>query len=256
MNVSWSITTFLLSHTSHHNACRPCTGAHRRDFLLGIRCGQPAGAHVRFRCSRHRRSLAAPSELARPVDLSCVRQAACERYREISKLSVGVIARTASGRPEAIADDERPGEVGPAHSSWEAGERSGTNREGVKWSEGAGPERMWTCKTRSGHRAGKPCHVRRPAYEKQIPAEICQSDSNMIDKRSCKDEGRIGQQGTLTRIWAKRSTRPRIRCDRRFTWAYLFGAICPGTRHRRRPGHAGCQYRRHEPTSGRNHQMR
>ena len=63
-------------------------------------------------------------------------QAACERYREISKLSVGVIARTASGRPEAIADDERPGEVGPAHSSWEAGERSGTNREGVSGAKG------------------------------------------------------------------------------------------------------------------------
>ena len=30
----------------------------------------------------------------------------------------------------------------------------------------------------------------------------------------------------------------------------------PGTRHRRRPGHAGRQYRRHEPTSGRNQQMR
>ena len=29
-----------------------------------------------------------------------------------------------------------------------------------------GTRRMWTCKTRSGRRAGKPCHVRRPAYEK------------------------------------------------------------------------------------------
>jgi hypothetical protein len=47
---------------------------------------------------------------------------------------------------------------------------------------------------------------------------------------SCKDEARVGQQGTLTRIWAKRGTRPRIRRDRRFTWAYLFGAICPARR--------------------------
>jgi len=31
----------------------------------------------------------------------------------------------------------------------------------------------------------------------------------------------------LTRIWAKRGSRPRIKRDRRFTWAYLFGAICP-----------------------------
>jgi hypothetical protein len=37
-------------------------------------------------------------------------------------------------------------------------------------------------------------------------------------------------RGTLPRIWAKRGTRPRIRRDRRFTWAYLFGAICPARR--------------------------
>jgi hypothetical protein len=42
-----------------------------------------------------------------------------------------------------------------------------------------------------------------------------------------QDEARVGQQGTLTRIWARRGTRPRIKRDRRFTWAYLFGAICP-----------------------------
>jgi hypothetical protein len=28
-------------------------------------------------------------------------------------------------------------------------------------------------------------------------------------------------------LTAKRGTRPRIKRDRRFTWAYLFGAICP-----------------------------
>lgn len=42
-----------------------------------------------------------------------------------------------------------------------------------------------------------------------------------------QDEARVGQQGTLTRVWARRGTRPRARCDRRFTWTYLFGAICP-----------------------------
>jgi hypothetical protein len=41
-----------------------------------------------------------------------------------------------------------------------------------------------------------------------------------------QDEARVGQQGTLTRIWAKRGTRPRLKRDRRFTRAYLFGAIC------------------------------
>jgi len=41
------------------------------------------------------------------------------------------------------------------------------------------------------------------------------------------DEARVGQQGTLTRVWAKRGSRPRAPRDRRYEWAYLFGAICP-----------------------------
>jgi hypothetical protein len=42
-----------------------------------------------------------------------------------------------------------------------------------------------------------------------------------------QDEARVGQQGTVTRIWARRGSRPRAKKDRRFTWAYLFGAACP-----------------------------
>ena len=42
-----------------------------------------------------------------------------------------------------------------------------------------------------------------------------------------QDEARVGQQGTLTRVWAKRGTRPRAVRDRRYTWAWLFGAVCP-----------------------------
>jgi len=41
------------------------------------------------------------------------------------------------------------------------------------------------------------------------------------------DEARVGQQGTLTRVWAKRGSRPRALRDRRYEWAYVFGAICP-----------------------------
>src|SRR5947208_3847060 len=41
------------------------------------------------------------------------------------------------------------------------------------------------------------------------------------------DEARVGQQGTLTRVWARRGTRPRAPRDRRHAWAYLFGAVCP-----------------------------
>jgi hypothetical protein len=42
-----------------------------------------------------------------------------------------------------------------------------------------------------------------------------------------QDEARVGQQGTLTRVWAKRGTRPRAPRDRRYLWAYIFGAVCP-----------------------------
>jgi transposase len=42
-----------------------------------------------------------------------------------------------------------------------------------------------------------------------------------------QDEARVGQQGTLTRIWARRGTRPRAMRDHRFTSVYLFGAVCP-----------------------------
>lgn len=42
-----------------------------------------------------------------------------------------------------------------------------------------------------------------------------------------QDEARIGQKGTLTRIWAKKGSRPRAPRDTRYEWAYLFGAVCP-----------------------------
>jgi hypothetical protein len=32
---------------------------------------------------------------------------------------------------------------------------------------------------------------------------------------------------TLTRIWARKGSRPRAVCDTRYEWAYLFGAVCP-----------------------------
>jgi len=42
-----------------------------------------------------------------------------------------------------------------------------------------------------------------------------------------QDEARVGQQGSLTYIWAEKGSRPTALRDQRFTWAYLFGAVCP-----------------------------
>ena len=42
-----------------------------------------------------------------------------------------------------------------------------------------------------------------------------------------QDEARIGQKGTLTRIWARIGSRPPGPRDSRYEWAYIFGAVCP-----------------------------
>ena len=38
---------------------------------------------------------------------------------------------------------------------------------------------------------------------------------------------RVGQQGTLARLWARKGTRPSAPKDCRYAGAYIFGAICP-----------------------------
>src|SRR3954470_7724533 len=50
----------------------PCTGAPRRDFLLGLRHGQLVRAHVPSWCSWHGWTLVAPNELARLASLQLV----------------------------------------------------------------------------------------------------------------------------------------------------------------------------------------
>ena len=57
--------------------------------------------------------------------------------------------------------------------------------------------------------------------------EVNDAPARLTVDPSCKDEARVGQQGTLTRVWARRGTRPRAPRDRRYAWAYLFGAVCP-----------------------------
>jgi transposase len=44
-----------------------------------------------------------------------------------------------------------------------------------------------------------------------------------------QDEARIGQKGRVCHIWWKRGERPPGLCDRRFTFAYIFAAVEPGT---------------------------
>ena len=48
-----------------------------------------------------------------------------------------------------------------------------------------------------------------------------------ICPRPMPDAG-TGQQGRLTRVWAKRGSRPRALRDTRNDWTCRFGAVCPG----------------------------
>lgn len=42
-----------------------------------------------------------------------------------------------------------------------------------------------------------------------------------------QDEARIGQQGTLSRVWSKKGVRPRLVRQQQYESAYVFGAVCP-----------------------------
>ena len=55
-----------------------------------------------------------------------------------------------------------------------------------------------------------------------LPKDI---DRNKVDIWS-QDETRVGQQGSLTRIWAKRGTRPRKVRQQQFISTYIYGAAC------------------------------
>lgn len=42
-----------------------------------------------------------------------------------------------------------------------------------------------------------------------------------------QDETRVGQQGSITRMWAEKGSRPRAVRQQQFEYAYIFGATCP-----------------------------
>jgi transposase len=44
-----------------------------------------------------------------------------------------------------------------------------------------------------------------------------------------QDEARFGQKGSLTRVWARRGSRPRAPKQTQYQSLYLTGAVCPAT---------------------------
>ena len=62
--------------------------------------------------------------------------------------------------------------------------------------------------------------------QKAIDVLPADTDLNKVDVWF-QDETRIGQQGSITRIWAKKGTRPRAVRQQQFEYGYIFGAVCP-----------------------------
>lgn len=56
-----------------------------------------------------------------------------------------------------------------------------------------------------------------------MPKEVSSKDVEIW----FQDEARVGQRGTVTRIWARRGSRPRVIRQQQFEYAYIFGAVCP-----------------------------
>jgi len=67
-------------------------------------------------------------------------------------------------------------------------------------------------------------------FKETFPSEVVNIKSYLdSDKIEVwwQDESRIGQQGSLSRVWASKGTRPRVVRQRQFLSTYIFGAVCP-----------------------------
>ena len=73
----------------------------------------------------------------------------------------------------------------------------------------------------------KTCSTDVDSQQVQKPRTLLTPEPSCKDGRAQVTYDRIGQQGTPTRLWAGRGSRPAAPRDCRYAWAYLFGAVCP-----------------------------
>ena len=67
-------------------------------------------------------------------------------------------------------------------------------------------------------------------FKEEFPEEVKSIKKNIKNKKIevwWQDESRVGQQGSLSRVWAAKGTRPRVVRQRQFLNTYIFGACCP-----------------------------
>jgi len=67
-------------------------------------------------------------------------------------------------------------------------------------------------------------------FKESFPEEVEQIKEKIESKKIevwWQDECRVGQQGSLSRVWATKGTRPRVVRQKQFLSTYIFGAVCP-----------------------------
>jgi hypothetical protein len=58
---------------------------------------------------------------------------------------------------------------------------------------------------------------------------VCQKHPGKKVELWVQDEARIGQQGTLTHVWAPTGSRPTSVKQTEYEWVYIFGTVNPVT---------------------------
>jgi len=93
------------------------------------------------------------------------------------------------------------------------------------------------------HRLGYSCLCPRPRHPKADPAAVVQFIKQLPEQMTAiaadhpdrrlrvyfEDESRFGQQGTTTRVWARRGTRPTAVRQTEYEYLWVLGVVCPET---------------------------
>lgn len=84
--------------------------------------------------------------------------------------------------------------------------------------------------------APAPARKGRPAGDRGIQKNIGPKIDTIAQQHPGKkiqvwfqDEARFGQQGTLTRVWARTGSRPTAVKQTRYDWLYVLAGVCPET---------------------------
>ena len=150
---------------------------------------------------------------------------------------LGAAAAADAGADGGLAAGSRPAPIRPG-TGWCAGGARTSSAGSRRPSGSRCTSAPWASIWRRSAIAGSRCvrAIRRPTrgpggFQKSLRRSGSGGAPRARQGQAARDlvpgRGPVGQQGTLTRIWAKRGSRPRAPRDTRYEWAYIFGAVCP-----------------------------